>query len=347
MRAFSRWTAGALVVLAVCAAGVAVGAWLFAPVVPGQLASSDAVGGTAPVTSRTVDDRRTVELVLEVETPLPLLSPASGTVTATTCGPGAALTSGESSLSVDGARIVSLATSVPLWRDLTITDRGDDVAALQTELSRLGYPVTADGVMGPVTLASAADLLGLTGASAREYATIRAASFLWLPAPSVAVRTCEAGLTSRVDAGSALYTLDDALTSARIATVPTDAVPGPRVLVLDDRTIAVDEEGEVAGDEARAALQATRTFATWRDASDRTQPLTAAYVLAAQVEASSLPPSAVYGLDGAAGCVRTDAGVRAVSVVSSQLGQTLVTFDDGEPAPASVVVSPAEELPCR
>lgn len=116
-----------------------------------------------PVVQRTIDDRRSIRLALELGPSASLKSPSDGLITESACQAGQAIASGDHMMTLGDQRLYALATAIPLWRDLGPGDQGDDVTALQAELQRLGYLVDADGRIGPQTLRSVADLVGLSG----------------------------------------------------------------------------------------------------------------------------------------------------------------------------------------
>lgn len=53
---------------------------------------------------------------------------------------------------VSGRPYFGLPSPLPLYRDLVVNDRGDDVRALQRSLSEVGYSVEVDGVIGRETM---------------------------------------------------------------------------------------------------------------------------------------------------------------------------------------------------
>lgn len=127
--------------------GLAIGALVFAPHTPAQLEAAPQ-SGSVPVVEQPLTDSRTVELVVTSSAAQPIRFAGSGTLTSVTCPEENILRSGTSTFAVDGQNVVPLATSVPLWRDLHEGDTGEDVRALQAELSRLGYSVGVDGILG-------------------------------------------------------------------------------------------------------------------------------------------------------------------------------------------------------
>ncbi|WP_141692761.1 peptidoglycan-binding domain-containing protein [Leifsonia xyli] len=175
-----------LALLVVASGGVAAGALFLTPAVP-EILQTAADVGDVPVSQRSFEDKHTVEVVFSLAADTLITTQATGRITAFDCRSGSVFESGASNLSVDGSGVVNLATSVPLWRDLASGDTGEDVRALQTELTRLGFPVRADGTLGRATLRADADLLRRTGAAADTVDVVAATRFLWLPAARVAV----------------------------------------------------------------------------------------------------------------------------------------------------------------
>ena len=130
----------ALALVTAAALGAAVTGLLLADAAPTALREPVPVT-SAPVTQRSFDDARTVELALTLGADVSLTAPASGRVTALTCRPDTPFSSGGSNLSINGAPLLNLATAVPLWRSLGVGDEGADVLALREELIRLGSNV--------------------------------------------------------------------------------------------------------------------------------------------------------------------------------------------------------------
>lgn len=331
-------------VAVVGSAGVGVGALVFAPATPESLATAAPIS-EAPVTSREFADPRTVEVGLTLRADTLLASPASGRVTALTCQSGAVLESGRTDLAVDGRGIVNLATTVPLWRDLVRGDRGDDVKALQSELARLGHPVSADGVVrGSTITAFRALLAGPDAKPDPTITTVELARILWLPAAAVEVSECAIATGADVAAGDKVASVPNGLADAAITHLPTGLAAGDRVLTIDGVSAPVEADGRVVAPEALTAIAGSQMFAATIKAG--TSSLTASLALAAPVEVSVVPPGALYNLDGDLGCVSSGGSARAVKVLGSELGQTFVTFDDGA-ALASVDLTPSGAKPCR
>ncbi len=340
-----RWVRGgiAAAALAVTASvGLAAGLLLQIDETPATLATAAPVG-PVPVTQREYDDRRTVELALSLEPESSLASSASGRITALTCHAGSTFASGASNISIDGSPALNLATAVPLWRDLTHGDRGADVGALQDELRRLGHDVAPDGVFGRSELRAVRDLLAAP--KDPELASgLPASRVLWLPAPEVTVTACEATTGAEIAAGDPIGTLNSGLAGAAISRMPDALVDGERVVTVEGDSYPVDATGRISDPDALATLSASDAF--MREMRAESTTLSAAFVLAAPIPVSVLPPAALYALDGGHGCVTSDGEPLAVRIMGSELGQTFAVFETDTP-PKTIDFSPQSEATCR
>lgn len=317
--------------LAVLAIGLGAGAVLVHVPAPSVLAGTG-VPSIVPVVERELDDARTVGITLESVPAQPLVVLRDGRVTASSCVPGRVIASGDSPLSVDGAELVALATATPLWRDLTVGDRGADVTALTELLHDADMLTSAVGTLDEDVLDAAASLSGSLVTDGRVDHT----AVLWLPADETTVTTCEAPVGTLVGTGDAIATLPARLTSARLADLPADAVVGPRELVVDGTTITLD-----GSDVTEAGLAELTGTASYRQAAtgETGTELTAQWRLTEPVPVAVVPPAAVTGAGTGSTCVVDDEGVtHEVTVVGSQLGQTFVRID-GQ-APARVTTAP-------
>ncbi|MFJ1512928.1 hypothetical protein [Cellulosimicrobium funkei] len=310
------------------AAGVAAGVVLAPERVPHSVRSPEAVA-TAPVSSQVFDDVRRVKVTPQVAQESPLSLADSGRVTASSCVPGGVIESGSSPATIDDRPVLALATSVPLWRDLAPGAKGDDVHALQAELARIGFPVRADAEYGNATKTAVTRLFRDAGV-AKPSGDLPAASVLWLPASSVAVKECEAPLGA-VAGDEPFVTVAGALSSLRLADSATDGAPGARVVRYGELTAPVGEGGVVTDPTFLEEVQRGPELAAWQR-SEGSEPMTLEYVLAEPLDVAVVPPGALFALSGTSGCVVGDGVARPVTVVSSSLGQTLVTFDGAAPS---------------
>jgi Putative peptidoglycan binding domain len=333
------WAAGTvgLAALALVAAGAAIGAVLLPEQVSPSLGPAQGDRFVA-VSTESYDGARKVQLTPEVTESTELTVTDSGRITASTCAPGTALVSGSSPLTVDDRPVLALATPTPLWRDLDVDARGPDVRALQEELARLGHPVKADGVYGTRTRDAVKALMRGIGVE-RPTGALPVASVLWLPAQEVRTATCAVRPGDRLTDG-VVAEVAGGLTSLKVA----DPAEGEWVVRYRDVTAPVPSDGKVVDPTFLAAVEAGPELELALS-DDGSGTIDVEYAWAAPADVAVVPPSAVTSLAGGAGCVVTEEGVKPVTVVSSALGQTLVSFDG--PLPARVDTRPAAGTTCR
>lgn len=334
--------AGALALAAavLLAGGVTAGMAL-APESEPQSVRSATPPAAVPVSRQVFDDARRVKVTPVVAEEGSLQVTDTGKVTRSQCAPGAVIESGSSPVTVDDRPVLALATSIPLWRDLAPTAKGDDVEALQVELARLGYRVSTDGTYGKATKAAVTALFKAAGV-VKPTGDLPAASVLWLPAASVTVKACEVPVGSATSA-EAFATTAGTLVSLGLADTLTTVTPGDRVLRLGEASAPVGEGGVVTDPAFLEAVRGSAEFAGWQR-TEGSEPLTLEYVLAVPLDVSVVPPGALFALSGSAGCVSADGTPHPVTVVASSLGQTLVTFDglDAASAPTEVELTSQE-----
>lgn len=334
---------GVLTLMVVAAGGVAAGLVLSPDRQPPSLSHGQAAEDIA-VTDQDFDDRRNVELALGVSAERDLMSSASGMVTKLLCEPGGTFTSGTASLWIDDAPVLSLATSRPLWRDMSFDTRGPDVEALQAELRRLGKDVPDHGYFNWVTWDAYRELVEANGGKT-EYGVLSRSQVLWIPETEQVVQSCGAQVGSALGMDQPVATLPSALDSVQIKNVPSGAVPGERVLIVDGVNVPVDEEGRVADTDALAQLVATPSYQNYLN-SDGETAMTGTYALTTPLEVVPVPPSAIYALQDRQGCVVGDGEGRAVTIAGSELGRSFITFDDGD-TPSTIRTIPDSDEPCR
>lgn len=338
------WTVAAGVGAMVSAAFVA--GLLLAPS-PRDAALDPAVTAwTVPTSTVDLDDERQVAATPVLDPGVVLTSDASGRVTRWECREGGVISSGTVPLVVDDRPVVALATEIPLWREPTLGVDGADVRALQDELERLGFAGSSTGTYDEATVSAVDALLSSVGA-ARWPGAAWTESLLWLPGPEVTLETCDVALGEHLAPGDRVATTVGSLTHLLLS--PPDA----RDLVAGERSVSYagvtaeadppDASGTVVVDDA-AVLEAVRggpDLAAWQDGAELSVPLQ--YVLQTPVETVAVPPAALFALDGASGCVRSDGGDRRVTVLASRLGQTMIVPDDE--APLEAVDRPPTDRP--
>lgn len=317
---------------------------------------------SVPVVEESFSDERTVQVAFTTEPPTSLPGEATGRVTRSNCSVGARLQSGQVLLNVNQAPILVLATSIPLWRDISSGDKGDDVEALQTELRRLGYYRRAiDRVAGDETLKAVAQLFRSAGDKDSAAGTVLAARIVWMPTATASIASCPAPVGTTLGPGSLLATLAGRLTGATVAQLPTDLVPGDRILSIDDAKVPIDSDGVVSDSDSLTELTTTPSYIRYAAAnaagasassdgsggSIRPGPsdgsadsqLSGSLILAEPLKIGVVPPTAVYSISGNSGCVLSQKRAYSVAVVGSQLGQTYIRFTSAA-RPATVEISP-------
>ncbi|VTR75865.1 peptidoglycan-binding domain-containing protein [Cellulomonas hominis] len=338
----------ALVGLLLATAGVGAGYALSPQEPPAHLREPASVR-RVPVTVQSFADERSVPVSLEVTEEQDLRTSAAGTVTASGGGAGTPLMSGTVALRVDDQPVIALRTTVPLYRDLRVGDQGNDVAAVQEELARLGFDVRApaarESTAGPstarfgATTAAAVRELQRRSGIARPSGELLQAGVLWIPEDGITPATWDAVPGAAVPEGGVVGSVAGRLRAVRVTQSPADLAPGPRTLELFGHRAPLDAEGAVTEPGFLSAVAATEEYAATR-ASDSPTSATAELALSEPVSALRVPASAVLGLDGTAACVRSDGQVLPVTLVGSALGASLVVPADGTPAPESVDVGP-------
>ncbi|MCJ1698174.1 hypothetical protein MT356_00460 [Rathayibacter festucae] len=333
----ARLSLGVVIAVLLASGGAGAALLLVTPTVPASLAESSGPE-TVPVPFEEFADPRQVEAGFERAADVSLVSATEGLLTASACRAGESFSSGTSSLAVDGAPVLSLATATPLWRDLVKGDRGPDVRALQEELVRLGSPLVADGVLGDGSIRAIEHLLEEASGEDEQLAAIPRSRLLWIPRPTVTTASCGLSVGGPVERGSAVAVVAGGIAALRLPSVPADVLPGERRLLVDDAVLSLSPEGAVT---AEADLRSFAATESARSAlgTEGTTTVRAEYVLANPVRVGVVPPSALFAFEGERGCVVADGSPARVEVVSSELGRSAVVFPDGE-EPASVAVLP-------
>lgn len=296
---------------------------------------------SAPVVVRAFDDARTVTAQFDFAQDRVLEAPRPGRVTAAgVCADGAAIESGRRVLDLDDRPLIALHTSTPLWRELAVGARGNDVRALQEELARLGSSVLVDGRYGRSTHGAVRDLLERNGLALPADAPLDPADILWVPAEEIAAVGCEVELGARVDAHDVLVRVPGALRGIELLDLPAGALAGARLLDLGDLVVRTDAGGAVV-DPAELRLVAESPLARVLLEQEAGPRADFAWVLADPVELTGVPPRSLIDLSAGSGCVSHGGRAYQVQVVSSSLGTSLVTFEEGITPPESVDLDPA------
>lgn len=331
------------------AAGTAVTLVLTLPVDAPRSLSTPKPRTVVSATHRTDADERQVSLALETGAPRAVVTSRTGIVTALTCTTGGTLHSGDVVATVDGSPVIAFAASVPLWRDLAAGERGDDVRALQAELSRLGGTVTVDGVVGAGTLRAARLFLSEHGVPAAELPvdSISVGAFAWIPAAETTVRSCSAVVGAAVPDGGMLVSLPAELRSARLEQVPSNPVDGPRRLRVGGATVDIGADGIIGDGAALRSIGALPEYQSAVASAEGAPTLVASWLLAEPLEVDVVPPDVLWHVADGLACVQpTNGSARQVALVGSELGQAFVRVRSGERLDR-VRVDPDRSQTCR
>jgi hypothetical protein len=319
---------GAMVVAASTAAAIVVAV---PAEVPAALRTA-APASTVRVTERTDTDERQVQLALDTGAPRAVVTSRTGTVTTSTCSTGAPVRSGDVLAGIDGQAVIALASDEPLWRDLELGDRGDDVSGLQRELTRLGAGLSVDGVVGPGTLRAAQQFLVDRGAERDDLPddVVPRDPFAWVPATENTVLACVAVVGAAVGADGVLVELPAELRGARIEALPVDPAPGERVLRIGKADVPIDAAGVVSSPSALAAITVLPEYAATVASADGRPSVAATWTLSRPRTVQVVPPTALWDLEGDRACLQPTTGRSLrVEVLGSELGQSFVRAPGG------------------
>jgi hypothetical protein len=336
------WKMSAVAVVLSAGVAFATGLTLAPSPAPDALASA-ALAETIAVATVPFKDSKTVQFTVTQTESRKLIAGLGGTVTSSSCTAGEAVTSGTSTFGVDGVPLINLATATPLWRDLGPGDTGEDVRALQTELTRLGHPTPVTGTLDRSTLDAYARLAATLNAPATG-AWVPRDQTIWLPLPTQTVQKCTTPPGSRIAAGQEIADLRAQVTSARIANIPQTAAPGARALIIDGHTFAVTADGRITESSALTDLARLPSFAT-AEASDTPGTLAAQYELATPARVLGVPPGALFGIEATSACISSRNVTYPVAILGSQLGVTFVTGDKTE-GMTEIDLKPGPEARC-
>ncbi|WP_336659619.1 hypothetical protein [Leucobacter sp. USHLN153] len=291
------------------------------------------------------DDKRTVQLALEIGEDKVLPFPLEGRVTGTSCAAGSEIHSGHVIAEVSGKRVLALSTAVPLWKSLEPGDEGAEVDALRRELIRMGADLMETGPANQAVL----DVLdALFSADAEvppaKLEEVPAEQIMWIPAPAVTMLKCGGAIADEVTAGDEFGTIAGALTAARLTPMPDDLVSGARVLRVAGLEVPMDKTGVVSAPESLAAIAESADYRAIRSAASASgeeraeagPSLIGELALKSSKSAWAVPASTVYEAVEDVGCVAFTGGTITVRIVGSRLGKTYV-----------LPAQEAEEMPAR
>ncbi len=302
----------------------------FAPSAPDSLQTPKAPR-TLGLQETEFRDERSMGLTADVDRTAAIALNASGMVTASRCVPGTAFASGDVIAYLDAAPIVALASSAPLFRDLMLDDEGTDVTALREALRGLGFAVDADGRYSSAVRDAVRELQRRTGIAPAD-GVLRLSSIAWLPAPTVAVSSCEVTVGERYELGSPYAEVPGTLRSLTLVTGETaTVVPGDRILRLGAQEFTMPDSGVIGDRTVLDGIAASPEYLA-NAAKPKDSPLSVTARLVTPLRVVAVPPGALVGSAANARCVQLENGATAaVRIVASRLGSSFVVFDGDVP----------------
>ncbi|MDR1077282.1 MAG: peptidoglycan-binding protein [Propionibacteriaceae bacterium] len=315
-----------LAAVAAGAVGLLAGLWL----VPDRTTDgliAPVTAGLVEVAPRQFTDARLAPVKAESAPLWEALAPDAGVLRRSDCVVGQPLASGTSPFTLDDRPVVLLNLATPLWRDLASGDRGDDVAALQGELNRLGFgPVASTGLFGSDTARAVQRLWTKLGGDKRQ-TSLPLSQVVWSPQTEVTPTACPWSVGQRVSPDDVLFQAGGGLVALAVSPLPATAWPGPRLAVTGNGAVslALPEDGVVTDPDFLAAYSQTSAFRSYL--TDPATSLTVETRLAEPIEVVAAPAAALYDVSGGQACLATDQGPLRVEVVASEFGLTLVRAD--------------------
>lgn len=309
------------------ALGTSIGAYFISPPVPESLTGPEEISSVMTST-RAFNDERMVRATVELRESEPVITSQIGRVTALSLTPNSIINSGAVVMGVDGKSVIALHTTTPLYRDISDGVEGEDISALQEELTHLGYDIATTGKVNYWTRWALSDLMSLTDNKGAIPESISYRSIVWLPATQVMVDEVKVRLGDSLTESTTLMTLTGAADSGKI-TIPPDAIPGARVLIYQDKEYPVSDNGVIEDKNLLAELASSSTSDGKYSGQDESPAnksrfsVSLAWRLAHPLEVQVLPAAALFSVSGDRGCVASpDGNIHRVRIVGSELGQT-------------------------
>ena len=186
----------------IVAAAVSVGACaVFLPDRPPALLGASGEITEAKVSTQQYCGSQTVTLIPSISTSRALLGNSNGTVTA--------------DYSSGDRAVIALNTAIPLYRDLHVEDRGQDVRAFNNELNRLGYLSDPDSDRYSWNTQQGWKQLMADNGSDSD-GTLQLADILWIPEPNISVGDWQATAGANITQGTQIGEIPGALVKLSI-----------------------------------------------------------------------------------------------------------------------------------
>lgn len=275
-------------------------------------------------------DERALQASVTIPDQSALILNATGILTHSECVVGATLSSGQITAHVEEQPILGLATSVPLWRGLTVGDQGEDVKALQRELTRLGFEVSDDGRYGGQTRDALSMLWKQHGITDRGR-SLDFTQVMWLPETAVVVFTCDVHRGQSVGGNQEFAHLTQNPVALTVGSVPEGTIDGARQVTINGVSAELDDHATTDDSALLDEVQGTDAYkVSLLTPADGALQIPVNYELVSPLDVLPVPPASLGG-GGGQYCIETPHGQVPVSIVASQLGQTFVAPMEGSP----------------
>lgn len=146
--------------------------------------------------------------------------------------------------------------------------------------------------------------------------------------------------------------------------VPSDLLPGARLLVVGDARFPIDEQGRIVSDAELTKFVPTPGYLSTlaqggessqgmmgeqniTDQNKKSGSLRGKLELETAIKAWVVLPSALGAISGRDACVSAEGKPVSVKIVGSELGKSYVVFSDTGTQPVPLDVQPPKSLKCR
>lgn len=329
--------------IALVASGVIVASLLSQEPTPSSALSASGPRKIA-ISPSSFDDARTVKLKVAARDGASLAVSASGVATAIDCVPGRNWTSASSPLSINESPKLAVFTQNPLWRDLFGGERGADVAAIQSFMAEAGYDSPTTGVFDQASRTAWRHVLEANGIPTTN-GSLLLSDLILLPAAQVKIDSCLLQLGGVATPGTPVAELQSNISSVALDSSPLGLISGPRTLTIGETTVPVGGQGTVTSPEALGQLSREPGMAS--KVGTPASELTGVYRLETPLTVYWVPPSVLVSVQDSTAClVGEDHSGYPISIISSSLGNTAVTFTGKLPPPGEAALDPDEATSC-
>lgn len=277
------------------------------------------------------DDASSVRVEFLTQASVPITLDNRGVVTRIGEG-GGTLRSGQLVCMINDRPVIALATQVPLYRDITPGSSGADVAALKTELTRLGFLADSPGDAFDDRGVAAWQDLQAAAHIATPRREVLMTETVWLPQEAVQANTWLPAVGARVPPDGVIAVVAGRIEAVILTSASGSLLPGPRTLELFGARTGIETPPALPFPVTTAGF--LRELERNRDYQDHLasepQDIYGTWRLTSPISTWRVPLGAVFGVSDSHGCVQSNGVSVPVEIVSTSLGATLVTTETGQ-----------------